>query len=467
MATVQKEQSTAAWRILLLAKNGLELLALRRPAGFCLPVLQISPHRRIAESLNAEAQRLWHVETICIVPFDVPHPDGTSGLARYHVMEVRKSEDLIRIAPRGVDIDTLAKDAFSDVRDFLAVRRAMKLDAANSSQVTSGSFSECGSFHEISTWVERQLQPVGRKWDGSFRQLHASDSFALLRFQTKDGAAWFKATGEPNRKEFPITRTLASMFPRHIPAIIAARAEWNAWLMEEVPGADLDSGRDLRPWCRAAEALAELQVTSIGKTASIAASGSHDAGVTRLLSQVIPFFAEIERLMEAQIKTTPRPLYTQEIRDLEFQMIDALNELQAMRIPDSLNHFDLNPGNTIVHSEACWFLDWAEAAVGNPFFSFEYLRQHFLHAFGEDTGFAPEFRSSYTNVWRTVLPDETVDRALELMPLVAPFAFAVASLPWNDPLRNADPESAAFLRSLARRMYREAEQRTGHTAQTS
>src|ERR1700720_1159161 len=129
MVTVQSEQNADAWRILLFSSNGSELLVLRRASGFCLPVLHIPRHERIAASLNAEAQRIWNVETVCLAPLDIPHPDRTSGHARYQVMEVRKPEELSRIAPKAMDVAVLTENAFADIRDYLAVRRTMKLGA--------------------------------------------------------------------------------------------------------------------------------------------------------------------------------------------------------------------------------------------------------------------------------------------------------------------------------------------------
>ena len=457
MVTVHSEQNTDAWRILLFASNGSELLALRRAAGFCLPVLRIPPQERIAASLNAEAQRLWSVETVCVAPFDILHPGRISGPARYHVMEVRTPEELRRIAPKVMEVESLKENAFADARDYLAVRRAMKLDAVESSHGSQGPFSKFESFREISDWVEQQLQPLGRRFDGSFRQLHASDSFALIRFGTNQSAVWFKATGEPSRRELAITQVLADLFPKHMATLIAVRSDWNAWLSDEIQGTGLDSTFDLEPWCRAAEFLAKLQVASIEHTSTILARGAHDSRIARLLSLVSPFFAAIAGLMDAQVKTTPRRLNAQEIRATELRLTEALHELETAAIPDTLNHFDLNPGNAIVCARECKFVDWAEAAIGNPFFSFEYLLQHFVRVVGDAADDAVEFRKSYVNVWRTVLSHSAIERTCELMPLIAPFAFA-ATLPWNDAHGNAQSEFGGLLRSLVRRMHREAEQ---------
>jgi len=457
MATVQMEQKAEDWRILLFASKGSELLVLRRLSGFGLPVLRIPPQERIAASLNEEARRVWNVETICVAPCHIPDPNRNSTQPRYYVMEVLNNEDLSRIAPKAMDVAALNENSFADLRDYLAVRRAMNLDA--DLHQTHGPFSEFATFEKISTWVAQQLVPLERRWDGAFRQLHASDAFALIRFQTNGSAVWFKATGEPNRRELAITETLAARFPQYVPRIIAVRRDWNAWLSDEIEGTQLDSAQDFGSWCCAARTLAELQVGSIGHTSPILDAGAHDSRFAKLHSQIPPFFAAMEELMEAQVKTPPQRLSSQEMRIVQMQLTEALGALEATGIPDALNHFDLNPGNVIVGGGKSRFLDWAETAIGNPFFTFEYLRQHYLRALPHDADTEAEFRESYVNVWRSLVPQSKIERATELVPLIAPFAFAV-TLSWRDAHQKAEPKVAGFLRSLARRMQREAEQLT-------
>ena len=458
MLAAQAEHGFEDWRILLFAKNGAELLVLKRALGLCLPVLRVPRDERIARSLNAEAQRSWNLETVCVAPITIPLPDRASGDARYYIMEVRRPEELSRIAPKTVDVATLKPHAFSDTRDFQAVRRAMKLEANATPPDHDGPFSDFAAFQRISEWVREQLKLSGRQWDGSFRQLHADGFFSLIRFQTNPGAVWFKATGEPNRREFAITRRLSALFPQFLPEIVSVHADWNAWLTNEVPGTSLQSSADLSSWCLAAESVAELQVASIAHTSSILDSRAHDSRTTTLLSEAVPWFAEIENLMERQIKAAPQRLSATEVRSLRQRVIDALTQLESAAIPDALNHFDLNPANAIVGTGECRFLDWAEASVGNPFFSFEYLRQHFLRAFSGDLKAATKVRDSYAKVWRRLLSASVIDLAIELMPLVAPFAFAAITLPSNGSDGNREPQFAGFLRSLARRMHREAEQ---------
>ena len=77
----------------------------------------------------------------------------------------------------------------------------------------------------------------------SIRQFSAGGTFALIRFDFHSGATfWMKATGEPNRHEFCVTRKLAQVCPEFLPPRIAEREDWNAWLMEDASESLLNPG---------------------------------------------------------------------------------------------------------------------------------------------------------------------------------------------------------------------------------
>ena len=455
MSTVSIEPAAETWRVLLFARHGSELLVFKRPAGFSLPALTIPAGERIAAGLNAEARRLWKLDTVCVASFVIPHPGAGSGCARYHVMEALSADDLARIAPKTMDMATLEAEAFSDFRDFLAVRRAAGFEPELPCDQL-GPFSDFGAFERICRWIEQELKPSGKTWNGEFRQFHATPSFALIRFATNSGAVWFKATGAPNQRESNISRCLSTLFPAYTPEILSFRDDWNAWLTDEIQGTGLASCGNYETWCQVAKSLAQLQIASIGRTPAILRSGAHDARSAKLISQITPFFSEIERLMDVQVKAVPPRLTASELQLLAGRMNEALAQLQALPVPDTLNHFDLNPENVIVRSADAKFLDWAEAAIAHPFLSFEYLRRHFSRQFGEEAGRAGELLDAYAQEWRALVAESAFHQAMELLPLVAPFAFAVTCLPWTSAHRDATTEAAGFLRGLARRMHREA-----------
>jgi len=125
-------------------------------------------------------------------------------------------------------------------------------------------------------------------------------------------------------------------------------------------------------------------------------------------------------------------------------------------MPNALGHLDLNPWNIIVSANGCVFLDWAEAYVGHPFFSLEYLLQHFRREVGEDAVLESEVVNAYTAPWRQLFSDDRTREALALTPLAAVFAYAAGTDEWKDETRLRDLSVVAYFRSLARRMNREA-----------
>jgi phosphotransferase family enzyme len=449
------EREMQSWRILLVGRNGAEVLLFRSPAGLDLPELGIPRWQRPAPLLNAEAERLWKVKTVCISPLELP-ASAPKASAPYYVMELLRPEQLLLMAPGSVDMSQVQEASFRFPADYAAVRQVMGEKGKETADTARGPFSDNGSFRRISSWVEQQLNQVGLHWDGSFRQLHSDASFALIRFSTNQGAFWFKAVGEPNLREFPVTIALAERFRRHIPRLLAVCPEWNAWLSPEAEGQELSLSTTPAAWHQVAESLAELQVASIGHVPEILTAGAHDVRSDQLVELADSFFCAMEETMEAQTRTGPQKLSRQAIRKVRNRVKEVLRQLDDTGIPDSLNHLDLNPGNVFTTESRAAFLDWAEAGIGNPFLSFEYLRQHFLRRFPRAEDADRQLSDCYQKPWAQFLPDTAVGKALLLIPLVAVFAYA-SRLPWNDASLSRTSHFAGYLRSMVRRMHHESE----------
>ena len=461
MVNMQPEQNTDPWRILLFGKCGDALLVLRSPRGFRLPELRIPRGQRVAPNLNAEAKRQWNLDTVCLMPLNVSCGDFAADGRRYHAMEVCQPEALSRIAPHFMPMSEVKENSFADPQDYLAARQGMGLDKGILGE-DGGPFRGFGAFARISAWVEEELEPYGLRLDGTFRQMQATASFSLVRFQTNRGAVWFKATGEPNRREFPLTLELGARFPSYVPVSLAARPEWNAWLTCEADGRDLWSSTGPDAWFQAADSLAGLQIASTSWLQQIRDAGAHDARLEILLNQTAPFFSAMEDIMEMQAKPSPRRLSVQEVRLVQQRVVEALLEMEVAEVPDTLNHLDLNPGNVFVGSYKSTFLDWAEATVGNPFFSSEYLRQHFLKAVCGGQEIEENFLESYLKRWSSILPGKAIETMLRVVPLTAIYAFAASALPWQDRNVYCRHDIAAYFRSLVRRMFRESELLSGN-----
>ena len=171
---------------------------------------------------------------------------------------------------------------------------------------------------------------------------------------------------------------------------------------------------------------------------------------------MVPFLQDMGETMERQRKMPPKRLSRDDLQTLSRRVQDALDRLEKAAIPETLGHMDLNPGNVVCSRTGCVFLDWAEAFVGHPFLSFQFLLEHFRRRFGEDSSSEAKLVTRYVSPWRELFLEKDIANAIDLTPLIAAFGYAAGTGWWVDPEKRNEPHAGRFLRSLARRMDREA-----------
>ena len=449
----QEQAERETCHAIVFSPAGNEVLLKSTESGFVLPSVEVPRWERLAENLTAALRRDWGCDAVCLFTPRHSSQDGNPNDYHCEVMECWRDQHI-----RGTDwkpVRSLTADSFQDRSEFRTLEQCLhELDGCEHDP--SSPFAQRGWLARLRGWTTHVIRPLGLELGASFRQYNASPSFSLLRLETDGPAVWFKAVGEPNLREFPITLTLAELFPKFIPEILGTKPGWNAWLSREIEGTNLGEAKDIALWKNAAIDLARLQIESISRTDSILNSGAHDLRADKLLTSVDPFFELVARFMEEQPKVPPATLDHQELSLLKLRIEDSLALLEDLGIANALGHLDLNPWNIIVSPQGCVFLDWAEAYVGPPFFSFEYLLQHFRREFGVDAVFESELLNAYKAPWRELLFEDLTSAALALAPLAAVFAYAVGTSAWKHEEKLRDPKTRAYFRGLARRMNREA-----------
>jgi Phosphotransferase enzyme family len=454
MVESQEQSEREICRVIVLGPDGSEVLLKTGEPGFAFPAVEIPLRERLAENLTAAVKSDWDCDAVCLFTPNYSSEVGSSNGERYEVMECwrdagRKDETVWK------PVRALTADSFQNQAEFRTLEQCLhQLDRYE--RDPSSPFARRGSLAELRRWTAGVIRPLGLELTGPFCQYNASPSFSLIRFETNGPAVWFKAVGEPNQREFPITLTVSRQFPKYLPGLLGTRPEWNGWLSLEAPGTNLCETQEIALWESAAESLARLQIESVARTESILDAGAHDLRTKTLSRLVHPFLALITQLMEQQTKVPPPVLTHQELSLLGVRIEDSLTLLEDVGLPAVLGHSDLNPGNILVSLDDCVFVDWAEAYVGHPFFSFEYLLEHFRRTIGTDVALESRLASSYSAPWRQLFSGEIIAEALVLAPLAAVFAYAAGNDAWRNRERLKDPKVAGYFRSLARRMNREA-----------
>ena len=353
-----------------------------------------------------------------------------------------------------IDVHAIAWDSVEpDAARDLLWRALAKTTALNAGQV-AGRFVQPGWLMEVLTWARSSLAGHGVELTGTWSQYNMGPDFALLRFDAVGRDVWFKAVGEPNHREFGITKRLAELRLPHLPPLLAQREDWHGWLMFDCGDGVLDEQAEPRHWECAARALAELQIESSDRLRRswTPVRGSESAQLIQTGRSISRFDGLADGRATRRLSAA---LSREELGRLGKQIQGGLAHLDQLGIPDTLGHLDLNPGNIVMSSEECVFLDWAEACVGHPFFSFQYLLEYFRRVVQPDSVWQAELTGTYAECWEPLCrPKQSPKRwrSHRCWPLLPARRGAFRA----DRKRCASPGTARHLRSLTRRMHHEA-----------
>jgi hypothetical protein len=452
------QSGQVSYRVIVLSPGGTEVLLGWYWDRFALPSVAIPAGNRAVETLTGAIKTDWGEKVVCLFEMDTAARRERTGV-RFQAAEHWRTSSRPAQQTRWLLVAALSEDSLVDPTDFSAILEVVARCNAEMQDSSLGPFARLGWFRELREWITGVIESLGLSLDDNFRQINSSPSFSLIRFETDGPALWFKAVGKPNEKEFSITCLLAQLFPNYLPPLLGTLPDRNGWLAEEAEGCNLDETEESALWEAVVTALARLQIESIDHGSRILSAGARDLGPAALASLVQPFTEMMTQLMEKQTKAPPVVLCREELLSLGDCILSALAALEAVGIPSTLGHLDLNPGNIVVSATRCAFLDWAEAYVGNPFLSFEYLLEH-LRKTGMGTQVEAMLIESYCAQWERVVSPTAIGEALRFGPLLAVFAYAIGNDAWTDTDRLREPATAGYLRSLARRMNREANELT-------
>jgi len=441
------------YRLIVTRRNATEILLRPCAGGWRLPSVEIPRGLRIAEQLGAELRTQYGFCGYCLLV-----PSLAAGLEGWAVMEVPSPHGTASKESSWKPRDAATYSSITAAEDRTLVSKSIEELSSHQRKPTEAPFAKPGCLAELFAWAKPQLDPLGVRLTDAFAQLNAAASSTLIRLETNESAVWFKAAGEPNRHELAVTTCLARLFPGCLPELLGVHAVWNGWLMRETHGSTLDLCSDASCWFRTAGELARLQIQSAGKQTELLDAGCLDLRLPRLTDEVEPFVDRMRRLMAAQEKESPAPLMDRELTFLRDCLQQACSRLLELDLPVTLGHIDLNPGNIVVSTERCVFLDWAEACVTNPLVTFEYLREHFRRNFPDDRTGVGDLIAAYVAPWQSFVSLDDLKQAVLFSPLVAVFAYAVAAGIRRSTEPCGESLEGAYLRSLARRMFREAGQ---------
>lgn len=314
-----------------------------------------------------------------------------------------------------------------------------------------GAFSRLGWLDDAVAWIGSELPAKRFQFTGEFQQFNASASFCLVRLGNRRGPAyWLKAAGEPNLNEFTVTIGLAEHCSMFLPTIVAARQDWNAWVMEDA-GSRVAEPLVLSELERVATNLAELQKCTIVHKETLLSLGCFDQRAVVLRSHIPDLVEYMIHAMTSQTSTRTPRVGEQRLREIGRLALDACMKMESLGIPETLIHNDFTLDNILINDARCVFTDWAEGCVGNPLLTYQHLRAYIAHD-ERAAHWLPGLDGLYKKAWSDVLSEPQVDRALMLSPLLSLASHLYGRGTWLGPERSENPHLQRYARGLARHM---------------
>lgn len=422
------------YRLVFIVSKSAKTLVVPTDEGDRLPTVHIPQGARIAKELQKTIRELWRLDVI-FLDF-LPSEDGYLPCA---IAEVICSQSLTALL--SVEIEHLLSiDLGGVLHDRLAL-------AFKEHSFSNSPFSKIGWIEHAIAWLEAT---TGKRLTSKsqIEQYNAGAQFALLRLTVDSTAVyWLKAILGPGECELPVTQALVRLYPQALPVVLSVNQNWGAWLMADAGNA-LAEEPDPPIFQRAVRTMAELQKHTVGYTNLLLDLGGLDRSPRVLHSRCRDLFVYMEEAMAQQASANAPRLAVKRLRQMECLSKDVCLRLDDLVIPDAIVHGDMNRGNLMYDGHQCRFLDWREAYIGNPFVTLEHLL--LLTSRVTQHTETSSLKEAYAQVWRDLIPEARIRRALKLTPVVAALSALYGRGDWLDSERRNSPARLRYARNIAR-----------------
>lgn len=295
-----------------------------------------------------------------------------------------------------------------------------------------------GWYDEALPWIDERIVATG-PWS----QVRSWGLSNVLRFPTADGDVYFKSlahssTIRPARADpLPLLfaheplllKRLSDDRPGAVPAPLAID-EKRAWMLLPDLGPPLGGESDIAVWIDALQGHARLQRSYADQTDRLFEFTCVDRRLAVLEAELDRLFGPnpaTDRLEPAERARLPRRAE---------QLREAITELRAIGVPETLLHGDLHPRNVAVRDGVVLAFDWTDGAVSHPFLD--------LVTFVEDRSpisTDPRLKDAYLAEWEEYASPADLRRALKLAEELGALHQTMTSLHLPDHLSGPSSES--------------------------
>ena len=169
MSTPTSTNPLEPWLLLMIRRNGKEVLVNTSAAKYTLPQVQIPARQRIAANINRAVEREFGLQVISLYEV-IPRGPALASDFHYHVVAAVQSAQMPPEGYRWACLRTLKANSFLRDREFAGIDTFRLGLKAVGSDLASEPFRKPGWFTEVKRWVGRSLRPHSL---ASIRQIRA------------------------------------------------------------------------------------------------------------------------------------------------------------------------------------------------------------------------------------------------------------------------------------------------------
>jgi hypothetical protein len=284
---------------------------------------------------------------------------------------------------------------------------------------TPGDRQELDDSEEVPAWTRPEWYDEAPRWiaeqveaTGPWTQIKSWGLSNVLRIPTADGEVYFKALSQASTRpdglpflfaDEPRFLDLASKDrPGEVVAPLAID-ERRRWMLLPDLGTALANEPDVTVWIDAVRNHARLQRSYVTEPERLLEYSCADRRLAVL-------DAELDHLLAPNALTDRLdPAERAKLPDRAKQLREAITELAAIGVPETLLHGDLHPRNLAVRDGKVLAFDWTDAALAHPFLD--------LVTFVEERSplsADPRVRDAYLAEWEEYAAPADLRRALTL-----------------------------------------------------
>jgi hypothetical protein len=271
---------------------------------------------------------------------------------------------------------------------------------------------------QATTWIREKVESEGATIVGAPVQIRVWAISCVLRVSTTAGTVYFKALPDFFGHEPKLVSFLSSQFSQNLVDVVAIEPDRHWMLTREMAGPEPQSREE---WRLVLQTMTQIQKHCTENFAELLSLGCHDRRLMLLPQLLEPILEDIKQPEMRELYGVNEKEAHELSRRLRWLPL-LCEKLAHCGIPDTLVHGDLWGPNVIFKDartgKSPIIFDWTDGAISHPFFDI-----YLVLTSEKDESKRKEQRQAHIDAWSDLLPQSTVQTALELSEKVAPYYY--------------------------------------------